>query len=443
MRWSAGLLAIEALLLARPAGAFDTRCQTFDIAYESEPARALDRGALSQALTAAGMQVGDADSAQLKFRLALPVVPSSHSLGTGAASFRASICPRLEWASWDAPKRWSPLVSLECVGSGAPSAAPDDARAAARQRWTVMQPSVFGAPVAKALAELVAGRTAGLAVESTPPGARLSYERPADDAVLPRTTPARYGCLPPGTELAATATFDGKSRPVRGQASAAGPTVVIDFLHPPPGTTIRDDVPPPSWLPWVERGGGAALLGLLVYGASRLRRRQRRPPAAADAATTAPTVDPGSRPASFIFISYSRQDRPAAEALHQALSKRALPVWFDGQQLTVGDRWEQEIESNLESCALFVPVISGHSLGRDTGFFISEWRAAIRRRSMMKNRAFFMPVVVDLQVKDDEIRADEVARQFRQAQIIRAAGGQLSDEDLEHFARRLANPAEI
>jgi hypothetical protein len=117
-------------------------------------------------------------------------------------------------------------------------------------------------------------------------------------------------------------------------------------------------------------------------------------------------IKPGS-----IFISYASQDRPVVETIVERLDAAKLDVWFDRQQLTWGDRFEDRIAGNIDNCSLFLPVLSRSCLDPNDRFFRLEWDAAIRRRRMMPpTRPFIGPVVID----DVSPNSEAIHREIRQ-----------------------------
>src|SRR5215470_14659497 len=58
-----------------------------------------------------------------------------------------------------------------------------------------------------------------------------------------------------------------------------------------------------------------------------------------------------------IFISYSRVDREYAERLVAHLTAAGLPVWVD-HNLDYGDRWGTVIRERIDSCAVFMPIMT-------------------------------------------------------------------------------------
>src|SRR4051812_28475137 len=88
------------------------------------------------------------------------------------------------------------------------------------------------------------------------------------------------------------------------------------------------------------------------------------------------TPPPGPRPS--VFISYASEDRAAAKALRDGLLAMGLEVWYDENELTGGDAWDQKIRRQIRDCDYFMPVISATTERRKEGYFRREWRGAGR-----------------------------------------------------------------
>jgi hypothetical protein len=93
--------------------------------------------------------------------------------------------------------------------------------------------------------------------------------------------------------------------------------------------------------------------------------------------------------ASFIFLSYKREDMARVGRLKDALERAGMEVWFDQQDLTGGDDWDQKIEKGIENCTLFLPVIS-RSAQTAEGEFRREWTRALRRAERIPREVPFL-----------------------------------------------------
>jgi hypothetical protein len=101
-------------------------------------------------------------------------------------------------------------------------------------------------------------------------------------------------------------------------------------------------------------------------------------------------------PEGSVFISYSRTDMEFAKRLKAACDERKIRVWFDMDQLEVGDTYSAKIRANIEKCSYFIPVISSSALARDEAFFYMEWEwARTRKNKMAPGAIFILPIITD------------------------------------------------
>ncbi|MBV9128173.1 MAG: TIR domain-containing protein [Verrucomicrobia bacterium] len=150
-------------------------------------------------------------------------------------------------------------------------------------------------------------------------------------------------------------------------------------------------------------------------------------PAAARFAEPPTEMPPGA-----IFISYASEDIAAVRRLKAGLDAHGLPAWFDKEQLKPGDAYNTKINHYIESCRLFLPVISAHTERRYEGYFRQEWRLAAKRSLRISHRRpFIVPVVVDDDI--DEAGAN-VPDEFVGTQWTRLRDAEVSDA----FATQLA-----
>ena len=97
-----------------------------------------------------------------------------------------------------------------------------------------------------------------------------------------------------------------------------------------------------------------------------------------------------------VFLSYASQDAQDAQRICEALRSSGVEVWFDQSELRGGDAWDLKIRAQIRDCALFIPIISGHTTARPEGYFRLEWSIAEQRSHMIaRNKAFIIPVCVD------------------------------------------------
>jgi hypothetical protein len=65
--------------------------------------------------------------------------------------------------------------------------------------------------------------------------------------------------------------------------------------------------------------------------------------------------------AGHVFISYSRIDRPYVDQLAAFLTTEGIPVWYD-YRLAAGETFDATIETQIDTCAAFVVVLTPHSV---------------------------------------------------------------------------------
>ena len=132
-----------------------------------------------------------------------------------------------------------------------------------------------------------------------------------------------------------------------------------------------------------------------------------------------------------IFLSYASEDAGAAQSICDALRLAGIEVWFDQRELRGGDAWDQKIREQIQSCALFVPIISAHTQARPEGYFRLEWKLAVDRSHLMAaEKAFLVPVIVDATTEPEAL----VPAQFRDVQWTRIQ----PDDVKPAFADRIA-----
>ncbi len=132
-----------------------------------------------------------------------------------------------------------------------------------------------------------------------------------------------------------------------------------------------------------------------------------------------------------VFISYASQDAEAAGRICGALRAAGIEVWFDQSELRGGDVWDRKIRGQIRDCAVFIPIISGHTQQRAEGYFRLEWRLAEQRSHLMgRNRTFIVPVVLDAVAEKDA----DVPDSFLTVQWTRVP----DEASLAAFAKRVA-----
>jgi hypothetical protein len=146
--------------------------------------------------------------------------------------------------------------------------------------------------------------------------------------------------------------------------------------------------------------------------------------------TTGPSPSPR---APSVFISYASEDRAAARVLRDTLTTAGLEVWYDEEELTGGDAWDQKIRRQIRDCDYFMPVISATTEARKEGYFRREWRLATDRSlDMADDVLFLLPVSIDGTAENGA----RVPDKFLAVQWLRAPNGNPTPA-LHHLIRRL------
>lgn len=137
---------------------------------------------------------------------------------------------------------------------------------------------------------------------------------------------------------------------------------------------------------------------------------------------------PESMPPGSIFISYAREDLPAALQIASDLQAKGLPVWLDRDKLDWGTDFELDIRRAIRQCSLFLPVLSSAAARRVGSFFRKEWNWAKERSldftgSSLRFLFPFPLVIDDLNV----FKSPDIDEAFKVAHIESAPGGHISE----------------
>lgn len=80
---------------------------------------------------------------------------------------------------------------------------------------------------------------------------------------------------------------------------------------------------------------------------------------------------------SYIFLSYSHEDKAYAHRLEKALKRRGFEVWLD-DRIDYGTQWPKKIQEKLDGCKVLILVMTAHSY--DSSWVQSELSRAKRKR---------------------------------------------------------------
>ena len=98
-----------------------------------------------------------------------------------------------------------------------------------------------------------------------------------------------------------------------------------------------------------------------------------------------------------IFVSYASPDLEIARYVVKQLQDAGCLVWFDKEQLTIGEDWKEVLREAVEErCGLFLSLISGQTSARHDGYNIFERNLAAKRRDTFANNVvFYLPMRID------------------------------------------------
>src|SRR5689334_4248397 len=65
------------------------------------------------------------------------------------------------------------------------------------------------------------------------------------------------------------------------------------------------------------------------------------------------------------FISYSRQDKEFALEFAREMRAAGLSVWLDQLDIPTGARWDDEVESALGQCTIFLIILTPASVASE------------------------------------------------------------------------------
>jgi len=98
------------------------------------------------------------------------------------------------------------------------------------------------------------------------------------------------------------------------------------------------------------------------------------------------------------FISYASEDINEASFIAQTFLDCGVDqekLWFDKQQLKVGNDYAAIIEQSIYKAKRFVAVLSKNTLTRDARWFKREWTFAEERNKDYFNEGYITPIIVD------------------------------------------------
>ncbi len=149
---------------------------------------------------------------------------------------------------------------------------------------------------------------------------------------------------------------------------------------------------------------------------------------------------PAEMPKDATFISYSRTDQAAVQALYAQLNRLGIPAWYDAG-LGAGDLWADKIRTYIDNCSVFVPLVSLEALRREKAEFRAEWRQAVEidERRFGTGQTGIVPIVVD---EDDDILKSPATFKglpdaFARAQMYHCPRGKAGQDFIDRLRRLL------
>ena len=115
-----------------------------------------------------------------------------------------------------------------------------------------------------------------------------------------------------------------------------------------------------------------------------------------------------------VFISYASEDREDARHLAETLRSLGASVWFDERELTLSDKYEEEITQAIKKAKRFMPILSHTTMKQEPRFFRKEWAIAHKILDDRFGLPFFAPVIID----DCDPKDIRIPATFRDCHII-------------------------
>jgi len=133
-----------------------------------------------------------------------------------------------------------------------------------------------------------------------------------------------------------------------------------------------------------------------------------------------------------IFVSYASPDLETAKYVVAQLQQAGCLVWFDQEQLVIGENWEEALREAVEDrSGLFLSLISGQTSARHDGYNIYERNLAARRRDKFAdNVVFYLPMRID---DLEPLIPDNEPRGVKKIQGVRRPGGHLDADFVGHL----------
>lgn len=166
------------------------------------------------------------------------------------------------------------------------------------------------------------------------------------------------------------------------------------------------------------------------------------PEGEADTANTAAAhqATPHDDQAASVFLSYASEDYPAVQNVKAALDQQGWNVWLDkAGGLEAGDDYDRKIRLQIQSSAVFIPIVSENTEKTPIGqgrYFRREWNWAMERLPDFTgmNWEFIVPLRLDA----IDIQTAQIPEAFRARHwSAPAIEGRLPDAFLDMMKQKL------
>lgn len=146
-----------------------------------------------------------------------------------------------------------------------------------------------------------------------------------------------------------------------------------------------------------------------------------------EAPITPPIIPSKAARSAPIFVSYAREDLPAALNFVNQMRKAGFTMWLDQSELDSGTNYQKRLQEMIESCGCFVSLISQNTEAQEEAFFHLERSWAADRAAFWAEEVqaeYYIPIIVD-GTGAGEIRHEP--SRFSRSQRERLLNGQVTD----------------
>jgi hypothetical protein len=138
-----------------------------------------------------------------------------------------------------------------------------------------------------------------------------------------------------------------------------------------------------------------------------------------------------------IFLSYSSLDLEFVSLLKDKLTEIGHNIFVAGEDIKIGDEWNNEIKKNLENADIFIPILTENSI--KSNWVIYEFGVFSEYVNQNRNKKSIIPVVIDkinlpsvfanlLYLQGEKGSVDELILKIQQS-ISQFAGRKIAKEE--------------